>query len=725
MLFDAPATIDAEPAVFGDPMEHLVAELDWLDLLLARGMRNLGAAPSANPGVYITGDEAAGLIGTPPAVRDTSLDAGLELLRAGIDETAARSARRGVRLPLRQLADRLGLSAVERQALIICLAPELDRKYDRIYAYLQDDITRKRPSVDLVVGLVEQNAPDRWRALRLFAPDAPLLGHGLLQAVVDQYSPSGSTALAQLLQVAPRIVGHVLGDDQLDGALRGRVRLIVPTPGPSPADATGALERELSDIARREGAGLLVYVQGDRGAGRSELVRAVAAGLGRPLLEANVSDAGTEGPGHAGHVEQAALLRATLRESWLLDAPVLISTDGAAIAPGFIEALDDAMRERPSLVFITGERPWPSARRPRHCGLHHVALPGIDPQARRAAWASALARASMTAPPELVGRFRLAPDQIRTVVDDVARAAGGRQPEPPQWYSACRRICEDGLATLATRVTHLHRADELLIGEEQCQQLRALRDQVRYRDLVFDEWGMGARFTDARGLSALFTGPPGTGKTMAAGVVAGELGLDLYRIDLSRVVSKYIGETEKNLAAVFDAAERSNAVLFCDEADALFGKRTKVSDSHDRYANIETSYLLQRMEEYQGIVVLATNLRQNMDEAFTRRLQFVIEFPFPDRLQRLRIWQSHLHNGPPLAPDLDDEFLVFLADRLPLSGGGIRNAVLSAAFLAASGGGSVGTGELLAAARSEFVKSGALLPELTRATNRQTAGARS
>ncbi len=725
MPFEDGVTIESEPTAFGDPLEHLVAELHWLDLLLARGMRNLRAAPSANPGVYITADEAASLIGAPPPVTDTSLDARLELLRVSIDEVAAQSARHGVRLPLRELADRLGLSAVERQALLICLAPELDRKYDRIYAYLQDDITRKRPSVDLVVGLIEQNAPERWRALRLFAPDAPLRRHGLLEAVVDQYSPSGSTALAQLLRVAPRIVGHVLGDDQLDGVLCGRVRLVAPATGPSPADASGALERELSDIATREGGGLLVYVQGDRGAGRRELVRAVVSALGRPLLEADLPDIGAEGPGPAGHGELAGLLRAMLRESWLLDAPVLIATDGAAIAPAFITALDDALRERPSLVFVTGERRWPSARRPRHCALHHVALPAVDPQARRTAWASALAGASMTAPPELVSRFRLSPDQIRTVVDDVARAAGGRQPEPRQWYRACRRICEDGLATLATRVTHLHRADELLIGDEQVQQLRALRDQVRYRDLVFDEWGMGARFSDARGLSALFTGPPGTGKTMAAGVLAGELGLDLYRIDLSRVVSKYIGETEKNLAAVFDAAERSNAVLFCDEADALFGKRTKVSDSHDRYANIETSYLLQRMEEHQGIVVLATNLRQNMDEAFTRRLQFVIEFPFPDRLQRVRIWQSHLHNGPPLAPDLDDDFLAFLADRLALSGGGIRNAVLSAAFLAASGGGPVGANELLAAARSEFVKSGALLPDLTRATARQTAGARS
>jgi SpoVK/Ycf46/Vps4 family AAA+-type ATPase len=236
---------------------------------------------------------------------------------------------------------------------------------------------------------------------------------------------------------------------------------------------------------------------------------------------------------------------------------------------------------------------------------------------------------------------------------------------------------------------------------------------------VLGDWGFQGRIAAGRGLAALFAGPPGTGKTMAAGVIANQLGLDLYRIDLSQVVSKYIGETEKNLARIFAEAESSNAVLLFDEADALFGKRTEIGDAHDRYANIETSYLLQRMEDYEGIAILASNLRQNMDEAFLRRLRFVVEFPFPDAAHRLHIWQRHLRTDAPLDGDLD---LPLLAERVAVSGGNIRNIVLAAAFLAAGEGQPIGMAHLLRAARREYEKVGKLWHDVQEP--RSLAGAR-
>jgi SpoVK/Ycf46/Vps4 family AAA+-type ATPase len=238
--------------------------------------------------------------------------------------------------------------------------------------------------------------------------------------------------------------------------------------------------------------------------------------------------------------------------------------------------------------------------------------------------------------------------------------------------------------------------------------LREICAQVRHRYQVFGSWGFGARLSRGTGLSVLFSGPPGTGKTLAAEVVAREVDLDLYAVDLSGVVSKYIGETEKNLSRIFAEARTSNAILFFDEADALFGKRTEVSDAHDRYANIETGYLLQKMDEYDGVVILATNLRQNLDDAFTRRIRFAVEFPFPEAAGRERIWRTLFPPQAPLAADVD---FGVLAEEYAVAGGSIKNIVLNAAFLAAADGGTVSREHILHGTRREFEKIGKLWAE--------------
>ena len=235
--------------------------------------------------------------------------------------------------------------------------------------------------------------------------------------------------------------------------------------------------------------------------------------------------------------------------------------------------------------------------------------------------------------------------------------------------------------------------------------LREICNQVRYRAQVYDTWGFDRKLSLGKGLNVLFAGPSGTGKTMAAEIMARELGLDLYKIDLSTIVSKYIGETEKNLARIFAEAETSNAILFFDEADALFGKRSEVRDSHDRYANIEISYLLQRMEEYDGVAILASNLSKNMDDAFVRRMRFTVEFPFPDEDSRRRIWEGIWPAETPRRPGLD---LADMARRFDLPGGAIRNIAVAAAFLAADDGQAVGMGHLMRATQREYQKMGKL-----------------
>ena len=261
------------------------------------------------------------------------------------------------------------------------------------------------------------------------------------------------------------------------------------------------------------------------------------------------------------------------------------------------------------------------------------------------------------------------------------------------------------LSTLAHKVLSRYSWNDIVLPQDRTEQLREICNHVKYRDRVYSDWGFDRKLAMGRGLCVLFAGPSGTGKTMAADIIAGELGLDLYKIDLSTVVSKYIGETEKNISKIFVEAESSNAILFFDEADALFGKRSEVTDAKDRYANIEVAYLLQRMESYAGAVILATNFRRNIDDAFLRRLDFVIDFPFPEPDDRERLWRGLVPPEAPLDAGVD---FALLARRFKLSGGAIRNCTLAAAFLAAEAESTIDMTHLVRAVSVEYAKLGRL-----------------
>jgi SpoVK/Ycf46/Vps4 family AAA+-type ATPase len=303
---------------------------------------------------------------------------------------------------------------------------------------------------------------------------------------------------------------------------------------------------------------------------------------------------------------------------------------------------------------------------------------------------------------DVVQQFHLGPEAIVRTVDEAVAFAelhGSPAPDREHLWSACRAWVGRELGELASRLEPTQTWDQLVLPEAERALLRAIAAQVAQRPRVYEEWGFGARLSRGRGITALFSGPPGTGKTMAAEIIAGQLELDLYRIDLSSVVSKYIGETEKNLRRLFDAAEQGGVILLFDEGDALFGKRTEVKDSHDRYANIEVNYLLQRMEEYSGLAILATNRKADLDPAFLRRIRFVVTFPFPDEDHRRRIWGTVFPPETPLG-DLDYDALA----RLEIAGGNIRNIAVNAAFLAADASEPVGMTYVMRAARHEYEK---------------------
>jgi SpoVK/Ycf46/Vps4 family AAA+-type ATPase len=320
----------------------------------------------------------------------------------------------------------------------------------------------------------------------------------------------------------------------------------------------------------------------------------------------------------------------------------------------------------------------------------------------------------------LASQFLLTSEQVRDAVAS-AKDLAAQHGEPlnrQQLLATARLHSNPNLSSLARKITPRYTWADIILPPDPRAILQELVGTVRNRPHVLEDWGVGKKLASSAGITALFAGDPGTGKTMAAEVIAGELGLDLYKIDLSTIVSKYIGETEKNLERIFGEAQSSNAILFFDEADAIFGKRSEVKDAHDRYANIEISYLLQRMEAYDGVTILATNLRANLDEAFARRLQFAIDFPFPDDEHRQRIWQALFPAAVPHAADLD---FGLLARRFKLAGGNIRNIIVTATYLAAAdgvadggaanGGGSVSMRHLLHGARRELQKMGRLVNE--------------
>jgi Winged helix domain, variant/ATPase family associated with various cellular activities (AAA) len=719
---------------YPDDAAHLRDELLRLDLLIRlRAARLRAPRPTAaalERSLYVADDEIEALLADEPDGSPApALIAELAALTAVIDRGVAASAADGVALRLPRLGDALGLTSFERHALVVCLAPELRRRYDRLYAWLQDDITRKRPSVDLVLDLLCADEPQRWRARALVGETGALRRRGVLEAVADPASPSGSSGLAQFLRLDPRVLAHLLADDRPDPRLDGVARL-----RRAPAKTIPDVDHELvARLARLSAVAPRVHLHGPDGLAHEELARYTCARLGVDLLV-------LDGPALLTAAEPASLLRCALRDARLRGCAVHLGRADAlwgeqarAVRSALDEdaaevAAEDAAvgaAEEPAvgttglLVLSSGPRSWPHDAAPARGEVASVAVAAPDTAARAAVWRDALAGRS----PQpavwartLAARYRLGPGRIRSAVagaavarvleGDASDAAVGAADGPlrlDDLAAACRAQSDRRLGELATPVRSAYGWADLVLPDDRLAVLREIADQVRHHTRVWDEWGFARRIAYGRGLSALFSGPPGTGKTMAAQVLARDIGLDLYRVDLSRVVSKYIGETEKNLSQIFDEADAADAILFFDEADALFGKRSEVSDAHDRYANIETGYLLQRMEEHEGVVVLATNLRQNLDEAFTRRIRFLVDFPFPDEEHRRLIWQTHFPAPAPVAPEVD---CAALAREFPVAGGSIRNTILNAAFLAAADGGTIRPEHLLRGLRREFDKIG-------------------
>ncbi|MFD9288118.1 ATP-binding protein [Streptomyces sp. NPDC060030] len=611
---------------------------------------------------------------------------------------------------LHWLAHWLRLSPLDTHILLIALAPDLDRTFESLYAYLNDDVTRRRATVALALdlcGVPTHSAAGRSR----FHPAARLIARGLVE--VDEPE---RPFLSRSLRVPDRVVAHLLGDDTPDPALDGTVRLLPYLPleradGADGADGSGAahgidpLARRLAErLSERP---LAVYLREHRDGDGLAFATVALGAAGIPALHL------VPGKGPSEHrseehtpVERAPAehipYRELLREARLTGRAVVVSS--LPERPGeLIRAL--AVNDVP--VLFADPRPYD----PQWCDGGHDPVVLDAPRQRAGdldAWRAALGPEE----PEfdlapVVAAYRMGPggiDRASRAALDLAAFHGTRL-SAAHLRLAARQQSASGLERHARRIRPDVGWNDLVLPEGPLAQLRELVLRAQHRDQVLGDWRLSAGGGRGRGVVGLFAGDSGTGKTLSAEVVAGELGLDLYVVQLPSVVDKYVGETEKNLERIFTEADRTDAVLLFDEADAVFGKRSEVSSSNDRHANMESAYLLQRLESFDGIALLTTNLRSNIDDAFTRRLDLVVDFPFPDEDQRLALWRHSLAHVP-CADDIDP---ASCAADFELAGGSIRSAVVTAAYAAAGRGDGVSTKDLLAGAQREYRKAGRLV----------------
>ncbi|MFD8467423.1 ATP-binding protein [Streptomyces cyaneofuscatus] len=613
------------------------------------------------------------------------------------------------------LARSFGLVELDVELLLVAMAPDIDARFERLYGYLNDDLTRRRPAIGLALELCGLPAAGSGRFR--FQPSAPLVAGGLLE-VTDPERP----LLSRTLRVPDRITAHLLGDDEPDGRLRGLVR--VPAPDSTRDDrvhddSTGDDDRpEVHRIAAAlaTGSGLVHLL--DRGGDPSGLAVEALTAAGRRPLVVDIAALAAAGD-RAAELVRTLAAEARLAHGGVVLGPLETLAPERPEGARLLASLCTAMSGTPLIAY--GKKNWdPLWTRDSPVPVA-VLPPGPAGAARR--WRQALAEAarSVGLPDaqaaadddrliEATASYRLDSDQLRKAATVATRLAAQEQRpvHPDDLRTAVRAQNGAGLERLARRIEPAVGWDDLVLPPATRTQLTELALRARHREQVLGQWGMRPGGGRGRGVIALFAGESGTGKTMSAEVVARELGMELYVVDLSTVVDKYIGETEKNLERIFVEASDVNGILLFDEADAIFGKRSQVKDAHDKHANVESAYLLQRMESFDGIAVLTTNLRANLDEAFTRRLDVIAEFPIPDAEQRLALWDRCLGTAIPRDAALD---LEFCAARFELAGGSIRACAVTAAYLAAESRAPLTMDQLVTAVLQEYRKLGRLVLE--------------
>ncbi|MBE0431751.1 MAG: AAA family ATPase, partial [Dehalococcoidia bacterium] len=596
---------------FTTSLAHLLAELRRIELKLHLEVMRMRqqAGPAENDrfqGLYISEQEIGSITGgssllhrtrsMEPAAPDmAALTDALNQLQAEIDRKKQESLRRGVVLRLHELSQQFRLSEFDVDTLLVCILPELDLRYQRLYAYLQDDVTKKSPTVDLVLRLLAES-PEAGLATRdAFSPEATLTRYHLIR-LHDEPAQRTTPLLARSIQADERMIDYLLGTDRIDARLLPFCRLVDPQLRLHdiilPAETSSHLY-EL--ITRFRHDALICHVYGAYGVGKQATAEAACCELGRSMLVVDVERMIAADSSFGG------LVRIIFREAHLQNAAIyfdrfdLLLGEERAIKPEYASIVAQ-LESHPEWVFLAGKNEWQPRGILHNRSFIDIELPLPSYRERIQLWEAECdgktALSGDVSLTDLAGKFRLSGGEIQDVIATARSLAQWHDPEhglvtTQDLYRACRRQFRGALHTLARKVQPKYHWEDIVLPREQMEQLNEICGYIEYYHTVYGAWGFDRKLSTGKGLNVLFAGPSGTGKTMAAEIMANQLGLDLYKIDLSAIVSKYIGETEKNLDRIFREAQTSNAILFFDEADALFGKRSEVRDSHDRYANIE------------------------------------------------------------------------------------------------------------------------------------------
>lgn len=640
-------------------------------------------------------------------------------------ERAYRTIKGGVMLPFEYMLRKLELTGFEQYMACLAAAPELNREFERMYCYLQDDLAWRAPSLDLCVKLYTMDEQTQNTLIH-----QTFVRRELLHCIFDRQPAGQESGLAWRFRLRRDLIDFVFfyesdllgrkAEYQLrvsgsrKGGRTGKVSINQET-----ADAIGRRldAGGIAELADGDVRGRLFLLRGPYGSGKKLQIQTVADTLGYSVLFFDIREVLNKREDQMIEAVGDAVVRAVLDRAFLAFChwEAIWSGEKQKRQPAqemlrkatlFFQDIFLTVEEEPGEDTIEGQ--YPAGYRIEE---YRLRFPSI--QERSLLWKAFLQDAPGIENAELYDRLAAQFDFTPGVIREAARAAcqesGNRNEKAVSaacLYQACQQRISHRLGERASRVNAAYTWDDLVLEDSAKELLRQACGQVTYRGKVYEQWGFQDKVAYGRGVSLLFAGPPGTGKTMAAQVLARELNLELYKVDLSGVLSKYIGETQKNLREIFDEVKKSRSILFFDEADVLFGKRVDVSDARDISANAQTAYLLQKMEEYDGITILATNLMQNFDDAYKRRMKYIIRFTFPQKEQRVLLWEKVFPQRMPLQKDID---IAYLADNFELSGASIKNIALNAAFIAASRQEITGMEHIVTALQQEYEKSGKIL----------------
>jgi ATP-dependent 26S proteasome regulatory subunit len=675
-------------------LDHLLDELKLLDLKL---MQEIQIAQnkdredfSSSKGLYISVEEVLSSLNpqgkaTTPPLNNQKIDSIRKFINSHEKEIGQRlfTTKDSGDFPLLRLQNIFGITPFEMSILIMAAAVEIDKKYEKIYSYINNDITRKLPTAGLVLDIFCDDEIGRLSAQQYFSADATLFYFDILHFVDTDDAGSFS---GRRFRLDERIRRFLLGDNGISEALLPIVKVCSPGECVSELNSRSNLKdnvlRIITDNQDKDRKKAVFWLYGNGKEEKKFSIQSLCTEVGLPLLTIDLQDilVGTD---------YVKTLRNIFREACLQSAMILFN--GGECLYSNNEKVDFFKRiffrtisEMSYLTLITADTLWMPEDNDGNYQWYPFEFRLPEYTERKKIWADALSGSKIPANDidTLSARFIFSEGQIRNAVLSATQSINISELAIDSIYKACAIQSNQKLSIYSKRVLPHYTWDDIVLPLDKIRQLKEVCSHIKHKHIVHFNWGFAGKLALGKGLNILFSGHSGTGKTMTADIIANDLHLDMYKVDLSSIVSKYIGETEKNLNRIFKETSSGNMILFFDEADALFGKRSEVKDAHDRYANIEINYLLQKLEEHEGIVIMASNLSKNIDSAFQRRMNFIIDFPFPNEEMRRSIWENIFPEDAPM-DDIDFELI---ASKFKLTGGNIKNISLHAAFLAADSG---------------------------------------